>query len=349
MITNPTPQRQLRGHMPARPVPKVASSHAYLATLSPRLTPRDRWLTRMLHEHQVLTTPQIVQLAWPSLRSANLRLRQLYTWRVINRFQPFINRGTAPMHYVLDVAGAHIIAAQHDLPVTQLGYRDDRVLSWAHSLQLAHRVGISTVFADLIAHAREPHATGRLTAWWSEERCQRLFGHTVRPDGYGRWHTSTGEEIEWFLEYDFGTEALPQLAAKLRGYHALAAATSIATPVLIWLPTARRETTARQALAHAHHALTCPQLVPVATTHAPALDDTGEPAGAAGARWLPLHTHHPHRLTLAELANAWPTATSPRSTPTPTAIPHPPATPGLRPLPVAALENPLGPPPPMPP
>jgi Replication-relaxation/Helicase HerA, central domain len=50
-----------------------------------------------------------------------------------------------------------------------------------------------------------------------ETRCTRHFGDHVRPDGYGRW-TDNGTTVERFLEYDFGTEDLGRLAAKLTGY-----------------------------------------------------------------------------------------------------------------------------------
>ena len=60
-----------------------------------------------------------------------------------------------------------------------------------------------------------------LAAWSSEARCARHFGDLVKPDAYGRWATSGGE-IEFFLEYDFGTEVLAKLAGKLVGYANLA-------------------------------------------------------------------------------------------------------------------------------
>ena len=50
MISNPTSQRQLRGHHPQRSIPRSASSSEHLAFLARRLTARDRWLIRVLHE-----------------------------------------------------------------------------------------------------------------------------------------------------------------------------------------------------------------------------------------------------------------------------------------------------------
>jgi hypothetical protein len=117
MITNPTRQRTLRGHRPARPTPRTANSPDHQATLAARLTPRDRWIIRMLHEHRVLTSNQITALAFPSFRSGRQRLHELYCWSVLDRFQPFITLGSAPMHYVLAPAGAAVLAAEHGLDV----------------------------------------------------------------------------------------------------------------------------------------------------------------------------------------------------------------------------------------
>ncbi|MBV9163791.1 MAG: replication-relaxation family protein [Pseudonocardiales bacterium] len=334
MITNPTPQRTLRGHLPTRPTPRAASTGEHLATLAAHLTPRDRWLARMCFEHRVFTTHQIVQLAYPSLRAANHRLRELYLWRVLDRFQPFLSHGTAPMHYVLDIAGATALAHENGLPLKALGYRHDAAIGLAHSLTLAHTIGVNGFFAALVAASRQPGAPGQLTAWWSQTRCARHFGDLVRPDAYGRWHEAD-RELEFFLEFDFGTEALPILAGKLTGYHHLAATTGITTPVLVWLPTTRREATARRALAQAHSHLDHPNLVPLATSSADL--PTTEPNSPATSRWLPLPDpalHRPGRLRLADLAHYWP----------PTAIPVPASQRGAEPATTLAPPSPLPPP-----
>ncbi|MGH3826315.1 MAG: replication-relaxation family protein [Pseudonocardiaceae bacterium] len=317
MITNPTPQRALRGHLPTRPTPRAATTGEHHAALAAHLTPRDRWLARMCFEHRVFTTHQIVQLAYPSLRAANHRVRELYLWRVLDRFQPFLSCGTAPMHYVLDIAGAVALAHEDGLPPKTLGYRHEAAIGLAHSLKLAHTIGVNGFFTTLVAASRQPSAAGQLTAWWSETRCARHFGDLVRPDAYGRWREAS-REVEFFLEFDFGTEALPILASKLTSYHHLAAATGITTPVLIWLPTARREATARRALADAHSQLDHPQLVPVATSSAEHLSTEPDNTPAT-SRWLPLPApdpHRPGRLRLTELTHHWPT-TTPGATPTP--------------------------------
>ena len=164
MITNPTPQRSLRGHRPARPTARVANTEAHHTALAARLTPRDRWIIRMLHEHRVLTAHQIGDMAFPSYRSGRLRLRELYQWSVLDRFQPFITVGSAPMHYVLAPAGATALAAEHGLDPTDLGYRHDRAHAIAHSLHLAHTLGVADWFTALTTN-HETSGGGRMAAW----------------------------------------------------------------------------------------------------------------------------------------------------------------------------------------
>ncbi|MFC8429291.1 replication-relaxation family protein [Streptomyces sp. NPDC057253] len=302
MITNPTPQRTLRGHRPQRPSQHTAATSSYAAHLATHLTDRDRWLVRMLHEHRVLTTHQITEMAWPSPRAANIRLRRLYEWRVIDRFQPFVTYGSAPMHYVLDVTGATLLAREQGLEPREVGYRHDRALGIAYSLHLAHTVGTNGFFSSLVAHSRRADASGHLTTWWSECRCTRHFGDIVRPDAYGIWQDENCHAaLEWFLEFDFGTERPERVARKLTGYAKLATTTGITTPVLLWMPTANRETHVRHALTTALADLDDPSLVPLATSSA----DLHYPANVC---WQPLDVRRPtsRRLRLTELPIAWP-------------------------------------------
>jgi hypothetical protein len=319
VLTNPTKQRTLRGHKATRPTPRAANTADHQAVLAWRLTPRDRWIIRMLHEHRVLTSHQITALAFPSFRSGRMRLRELYLWGVLDRFQPFVTVGTAPMHYVLAPAGAAVLAAEDGLDIKELGYRHDRAFGIAHSLRLAHTVGVNEWFTALVAHARhsQPAQRAALRAWWSETRCARHFGDLIKPDAYGRW-TTHDREIEFFLEYDFGTEALAKLIGKLAGYHALAEATGITTPVLIWLPTTRREATARRLIHRAWQALDNPRAVPVATAAADLLNPHTAHASPADPVWLPLDTPGSGSVSarheLHQLLHAWPHIAAPSTT-----------------------------------
>ena len=149
-IRKPRPQREL--HAPTtRTRARPALSLDHHIRLAHRLTPRDRWLIRMLHEHRVLTTDQITTMAFPSPRAARHRLLELYRWNVIDRFQPLVGVGSAPMHYVLGGAGAGVLAAEEGITVRALGYRRDDVLAVAHRHTLAHTVAVNDVFAELVA------------------------------------------------------------------------------------------------------------------------------------------------------------------------------------------------------
>ena len=260
----------------------------------------------MLHEHTVLTTDHLARLGFSSLRTAQQRLQLLHRLGVLDRFQPYRPSGSAPLHHLLGPVGARILAAEEGLDVAALGYRRQRILAVAHRLSLGHDIGVATSIIDLATH---PDL--RLNRWWSAARCARLYGHHTRPDAYLTLTTeaptgsppvtSAGSAGWWemFYEYDTGTEDLTTLAAKLAGYHRLAAATGIPTPVGFWITRPRREPHARQALAGAHQALPHPQLLIVLTgTPQPDLHAL-EPADrlatvridetAAGAVWLPLH------------------------------------------------------------
>ena len=289
---------------------RLARSPRLLAALAARLTARDRWLLRMLHEHRVLTTTQITWLAFGTTRAATARLLALYQLRAIDRFRPLAAAGSAPLHFVLDEAGACLLAAEDGITPAQLGYRRDRALAIALSAQLTHTAGANSVFCALAAQGRRA-GDAALTCWWSERRCAALWGDLARPDGYGQWteHAPHGPvTTDFFLEYDTGSENLHRVAAKLAGYRDLAARTGITTPVLFWLPTARREAGLRALLASApgpgpgtRTAGAIPG-VPVATTTPQA---AAGGAGPAGAIWLPGGQPGP-RLRLAQAGGTTP-------------------------------------------
>ena len=265
-----------------------------LARLAGRLTDRDRAILHLIGDHRVFTTSQLAAVFFGSQDRAEHRLRQLTDARVLARFRPHTRHceGSAPYHYVLGPLGAAVLAADHDKDLRRVGYRQDKALALAHSQHLAHLVGVNGFFTTLIASGRHRRPQGAtraaLVVWWSERRCADHWGRLVRPDGYGRWREDD-REVDFFLEYDRGTEPLDRLTAKLAGYQQLADATRIATPVLFWLPSAGREATVRQSLTNQTRWAAVP--FPVATANR-ALDRS--PAEQA---WLPLgHTWPRRRL-----------------------------------------------------
>lgn len=272
---------------PLRPQrqPRPRLSPDLIAELAGRVTPRDRWLLAMIAEHQVLTSHQVAQLAYAAPGTARHRMLVLWRLRAVDRVQPFTATGSAPMHYVIGDAGAAILAAARGLTPAEAGYRRDRALAIFASPQLAHTVGANGVMTALVAAARtRPDCT--LTAWWPERRCDQQWGRHARPDAYGRWREN-GHDTDFFLEYDTGSEPTARVAAKLRGYAALAAATGITTPVLFWFPTPARESSVRAALTGS--------TIPAATA-TPAAGP-----GPAGSVWLPVGAGG-HRVPLTCLA-----------------------------------------------
>jgi hypothetical protein len=113
---------------------------------------------------------------------------------------------------------------------------------------------------------------------------------------YCRWREDD-LVLDFFLEYDTGTEPLGRVAAKLDDYARLTESTGIVTPVLFLVASERREANLRQRLLRqAAH-----MLVPTATGCRSQLTEDGP----AGAVWLPTDVASP-RCRLATLSEAWP-------------------------------------------
>jgi hypothetical protein len=187
-----------------------------LTALASRLTDRDRAIIHLVGEHRVFTTAQLAKVYFNSVDRAEHRLRELTDARALARFRPYTRHGegSAPFHYVLGSAGAAVLAAEQGIEPRRLGYRPDKALEIAHSQRLRHLVGVNGFFAALMAYARQQRCQGAsaatLAVWWSERRCADRWGDVVRPDGYGRW-CEHDREVDFFLEYDRGTEPLHRL------------------------------------------------------------------------------------------------------------------------------------------
>ena len=286
---------------------RMARSPQLAAGLSARLTARDRWLLRMICEHRVLTTTQVTQLAFGTARAATARMTALYQYRAVDRFRPLAPAGSSPLHFILDEGGAMLLAEEDGITPEGLGYRRDRSMAFALSPRLAHYVGANGIFTALAAAARASGGQAALECWWGERRCAAAWGESARPDGYGRWSEQAPGQpsrvVDFFLEYDTGTEPLRRVVAKLAGYAALAVRTGITTPVLFWLRSPSREAALHARLAGppppgVRDAASAAQIpgVPVATA-APGIS----PDGPAGEAWLPAASPGP-RLRLAQLA-----------------------------------------------
>ncbi len=307
MLSRPAQQSDSR-----RPRPETRSRPRPLdsAALVARLTERDRWILRMLHEHRVLTTNQLAALAFPTPAIALRRLTLLHRYGVLDRFRPLRARGSAPTHWVLAPPGAGVLAAEAGVTVRELGYNHQRALAVAHSLHLAHTLGVADWFSTLIAHpARDQHGDpARVRQWWSQTRCERLWGDLIRPDAFGRY-THGETTLDFFLEYDLATTtAVSRVAAKLDGYAELARTSGDVIPVLLWVPTLAREHRTRDALRRTWERLPDREVLPVATAAAELLAPTPESSPAEQV-WLPLDLDTDRRRRLHHLTTAWPRRT----------------------------------------
>src|ERR1700735_2504444 len=163
---------------PDRAGGRLTRSPGLAAALAARLTARDRWLLRMLHEHRVLTTGQITQLAFGTTRAATARLAVLYQYRAVARFRPLAPAGSSPLHFILDEAGAMLLAAEDGITAADLGYRRDRSMTIALSPRLAHDTGANGIFPALAAAARASSGQQALECWWGERRCAAAWGES---------------------------------------------------------------------------------------------------------------------------------------------------------------------------
>jgi hypothetical protein len=234
----------------------------------------------------VLTTAQLADVYFPSLHAAVVRLRTLARLGVLDRFRAPARKGRPnEYHYVLGRMGAAMAAADRgeDPDRAARRWKGETALALARGQRLAHALALSGFYAGLAAEARTEGR--RLAEWLTEPEAARWSEGVVRPDGLGVW-AEDGRTVEFFLEVDRGTETLARLAAKLDGYARFEAERGEAAWVLFAFASARREATARRALAGAG--------VAVATAVVGL-----RPAAAV---WLPLDSAGP-RLRLASLAD----------------------------------------------
>jgi hypothetical protein len=222
-------------------------------------------------------------------KTAAKRLGYLVGLRVLDRFQPSNPRwgGSQPFHYVLGPMGAALDAAERgdDPDRAARRWRGDKALALGRMQRLTHLVGVNGCFASLIAHARAA-GDAELVEWLTEAEVARWTEGIVRPDAFGHWREGDAA-VEFFLEYDRGTETLGRLAAKLAGYEAFETERGESCPVLFAFTSERRERAARKALSAA--------TVPIATAA------LAEGRGPAGPVWLPL-TAGGGRVRLGDLA-----------------------------------------------
>ena len=227
---------------------KITFGH--LVSLGSRLTDRDRQIALDCYDHHVLTTEQLVRLHFAGLRTATARLDALYKLRVLDRFRPPAKRGagSTPYHWILDEAGAHIVAA-HQGVERRLRWRHSDALGVTHSGKLTHHVEINEFFTLLASEAHAKH--GALREWYGERTTHQLF-KGVAPDGYGVLALPGRPAVHLLLELDRATEPAQRLRQKAVSYARQIPRSELGeydTFVILAVPTATRAKLAREAVA----------------------------------------------------------------------------------------------------
>lgn len=228
-----------------RTLPRPRSS-ALIKHSASGTTRRDILLCQDLYQHRVLTTHQLFELHFLSLRRAQKRLLVLHQRAIVERFRPLRSTGSYPWHYILGEKGIHIVAAWRGVDRKELKVDMDRLRSLAYSPRLPHLMEVNGFFTRLAYRCRDDSAL-RLAEWWSERRCTAEWRGMVRPDGLGRLQNH-GADFRFFVEVDRGTESSSRLEEKLARYSRVARSPDAPEAVLFLFPTERREAEARRVL-----------------------------------------------------------------------------------------------------
>jgi hypothetical protein len=186
--------------------------------LAAHLTERDRQIAADCFEHRVLTTDQIKRLHFTNTRTTVARLDVLYRLRVLDRFRPSLprGRGTAPYHWILDEAGALIVATHKDVERARLGWQHAVAAGVATSPKLAHHVEVNEFIVRLAVETGR--AGGWLSEWYGERTLHDFLDGEVIPDSYAVLRFPDRPALHMFVELDRGTETLERLQEKAARY-----------------------------------------------------------------------------------------------------------------------------------
>ena len=267
------------------------------------LDARERAILVAIYEHKVLVTNHLKAMFFGSARRAQDRLHQLARLGLIETWYPPRPRGTgkAPGHHTLTESGARVVASLLGVARSELRYairdQEDR----EQDAWLAHRLGVNEFFCALIEAGRTTDGHG--LAKWVPERTVTTADGWIRPDGFGVFLHPSGA-LDFYLEYDRGTETTRQLANKLAGYVGVARdwtehGAEHFPCVLIVVPNHRREQIVAAAFATALARFRSPEKyagLPIYVANERALGHDG----VLGRVWAPL-AKTDRRLAITEL------------------------------------------------
>lgn len=260
---------------------------AAVAALAARLTDRDRRIALNCFEHRVLTTEQLRRLHFQAARTARERLQELRELRILASFRPprQPRAGSSPNHWVLDEAGALVVAAELGIERAELRWQASAALAIASSSKLAHQHAVNEFVTRLAEDAQT--VGGGVDPWWGERRAAELLDRIVSPDSYARLKLPGEPALDLLVELDRATEDHQRLREKTRRYAKALARSDLPAPlVLLLVPSLGRAERAAGTLAASPAPITIATWTPEQGRSPLALigDSAASPSISAAAR-----------------------------------------------------------------
>lgn len=194
-----------------------------------RLQTRDVEVVKAVYEYRFLLRDQIVQLLFPSVRTANRRLKLLFQHGYLQRL--FLSDGTplgeqrAQAIYALDEKGANLLAAEYGIDRGEIDWYSHRNQVGEHFIQHHLRINDFRIAITLAAEERGDQVLGWIPERKLREDPERVRDpktdkkHPVIPDAYFVYELGeTGLRAHFFLEIDMATMSNPRFAEKVERY-----------------------------------------------------------------------------------------------------------------------------------
>lgn len=184
-------------------------------TIARRLDLREREILMTLFDHEELLTYQIRVLFFSSLRRCQDVLKKLAHRGLVERDTPSgFGMGRAHSLWTLTEEGVRVVAVLKRKPRSSIDWMPRKSFH-GNDRHLEHLLGVNRFFVSL-AEASLSHPGHGLEKWVPSKQVESK-NDWVTHDGFGRYHHEQGA-LDFYLEYDRGTEWHQQLVSKLRGY-----------------------------------------------------------------------------------------------------------------------------------
>lgn len=182
------------------------------------LDERERAVLLALAEHKIFATDQIEVLFCGSDRTAQRVLFEVRDAGLIDSFEWRSKGKRDHDRHFLTPAGLTLVARIRGCRVADLGKVP--TTEKAAKAIMPHRRGVNRFFSDLVSLTLERSGYGLET--WRDEHKLKASGTEVQPDSFGRLLHPAGA-VEFYFEYDLGTEHRTVLIDKFARYQQIAA------------------------------------------------------------------------------------------------------------------------------